>query len=1463
MSYTLALSSSSGKIWKTKAEKDLSEQRFEIDYNSIKPSCGAVRVVMSESGDWVVVSDTKGSLTCYHLARNKFAVVVKGCTNVNSLAIIDKKIDEVGVSCSNDIEIYQVIGKLVCTLKGHKQAVLCMQSNNAKKLLVSCSTDVCILWNTTNWTRERSLYSKPPGFVASAFIDPINALSTLDHDGLIMLWDLTSFEPKNKFQANDHLTQISFSSDGQQLLAVSDKADIIIWNTLNSQTESRLKHNPLPISAKWCSKNMILVLGVNNKLYITDTKSSKVIGTVPDLWNSFQVTRNGMLAGVKKNGNVGVVNLNLAVPNNPALNAKTDLAAPSGHTTNATIRDEQLKKILYKFGEYPDKHRITIWKSLLKIPINQAHFDNLLRKGEHPSIELIQKQFPIKDDFLMQNFIKIMSALAFWCPILGETDFFPAIVFPFVKLGENDLIGVFEIIVSIVLNWLNSWFENFPQPPVSYLILIEDMIKTEEPKLVKHLTELGINVNLYIWPIVKYLFTQVVTKEEFCVLIDHIFTHYNRPDYLVCVSAGYIIYFKSTLLAIRSPQEIQGFLVQQNPINVIKLIKLSSALLSKSAPMQSRIPIPDEYPVFSNYPDFALTLQTAIRERLIQQDQEIQMKKKYIEDINKKFIKLEEDDLKFRREQETLIQAENERRKVLILEEDCRLKEKQKLDSETKRIRLLQIQRIEQTIENSLKSQEALRKQELESIEQEIHARSEAEKYYNMSKQEDESLSLLEFKAAQRLLELMRVKNAEESMRRLKINSNNWEREQHQKERLLKSQWDVENEQRRLDLEMMRETKLKELEMTTEYNNKRRIDTQQHLKTLERELRIMDLEKERQLRLVAEEERVRNEEYLAQLKIKQELMREYDEKQFQILLTQEKEYKMKSNNELLKKIKEEQEKQAVELQRQREENERLERELEKKNIDDKILQMRLESEVISKEKEKLMQETLLKIEEDRRNQRKIQQDLENRRRELKERNASQKVLRDNMEEAIQKERENFIRFKEEINRENANLEHERKKMHEKKMNEILKQREETLVQISSPMPQPQFKIKERIQEFRNFSEEELEPRYKSLTKTEESPYVEVQDFKNDYGYDKQSPYKYSNQSGDSYEDLLENNIYKNSGVHSNLKPYKSDEKIVNFDIKEQFEDSFSSSNQLSQKLKPGFEDRTNKNFLEPRESEQNEKKTLRFKENPPADKFDPIDYKIEAKISEQKDFKTEKLLNRTEFDYKPNVSNENLEYIKQAEDYKYKEYDNFKKENPGKNSSIDSFEFKTHPDYKKYEKPDEKFTSAKVPKDGIFDLNNITNFNAKKNTLISKNPPKNFEKSFEDSSSNRSSVSQDKNQFRKKWDNESDSKYSEYSHESSLSYDKLEQPKPDRFFISKTQKPDVNYSARWDEKSENCSSCRSYECSSCVYSSSERSSECSCESSGEESPPPIVPGHYHYSSSEYSQDSYVRRSNQL
>lgn len=52
-------------------------------------------------------------------------------------------------------------------------------------------------------------------------------------------------------------------------------------------------------------------------------------------------------------------------------------------------------------------------------------------------------------DFGLVNY-RILSALAHWSPIFGETQYLPVLAFPFIKLFQNNHLVAFEIIASVL-----------------------------------------------------------------------------------------------------------------------------------------------------------------------------------------------------------------------------------------------------------------------------------------------------------------------------------------------------------------------------------------------------------------------------------------------------------------------------------------------------------------------------------------------------------------------------------------------------------------------------------------------------------------------------------------------------------------------------------------------------------------------------------------------------------------------------------------------------------------------------------------------------------------------------------------------------------------------------------------------------------------------------------------------------
>lgn len=110
----------------------------------------------------------------------------------------------------------------------------------------------------------------------------------------------------------------------------------------------------------------------------------------------------------------------------------------------------KLMSILKGYGEYPTKYRMFIWRCLLELPENHAAYSSLLDRGTHPSYLTLHKKYPIKSRKLLRVLQRALSALAHWTSIFGETKYLPGLVFPFVKMFQNNQLVTFEILATIL-----------------------------------------------------------------------------------------------------------------------------------------------------------------------------------------------------------------------------------------------------------------------------------------------------------------------------------------------------------------------------------------------------------------------------------------------------------------------------------------------------------------------------------------------------------------------------------------------------------------------------------------------------------------------------------------------------------------------------------------------------------------------------------------------------------------------------------------------------------------------------------------------------------------------------------------------------------------------------------------------------------------------------------------------------
>ncbi|KAG7229366.1 hypothetical protein INR49_012883, partial [Caranx melampygus] len=280
----------------------------------------------------------------------------------------------------------------------------------------------------------------------------------------------------------------------------------------------------------------------------------------------------------------------------------------------AGLNKKRLVALLKAYGEYPAKYRMFVWRSLLCLPENHAAYSSLTDKGLHSAYLTLHDKYPIKSHKLQRGLQRVLSALAHWASIFGELEYLPLVAFPFVKLFQNNPLLCFEVVATVIVNWCQHWFEYFPNPPLNILSAAENVLAHHDKELLQHLVDCGITSQLYVWPLLETLFSEVLTRDEWLRLFDNIFS--NHPSFLIMACVAYI----TCCL----------FFHHRNNLDVGAMIKEAYRMLNSTpADTHPRTILSDftplttgQYPVFNHYPEFIVEYQSREREKIRQQEME-------------------------------------------------------------------------------------------------------------------------------------------------------------------------------------------------------------------------------------------------------------------------------------------------------------------------------------------------------------------------------------------------------------------------------------------------------------------------------------------------------------------------------------------------------------------------------------------------------------------------------------------------------------------------------------------------------------------------------------------------------------------------------------------------------------------------------------------------------------------------
>ncbi|KAG5271002.1 hypothetical protein AALO_G00174760 [Alosa alosa] len=721
--------------------------------------------------------------------------------------------------------------QLVSWMRGHEGAVSFISVHSSGRYAITTSSDTAQLWDLDTFQRKRKLNIRQSVGIQRVFFLPLsNTILSCFNDDSIFAWESGTLVCKFQLSVPQdgpriHYKAFAITRDGKTLAAGGRSNLLHLW-CLESRQLMRVVQMPpkvrtvrqlefLPDSFDSGFSQVLGVLsqdGIMRFINIQTFKQLFEIGSIDNTVTTVTICPKGrhivavmdtgalniysvqgltqevnkppqpLVKVISQDSTAGGSGMLVKVRSGTVQRPKTSgrrvpakvLRPPAVITGEEKENDlpgglnkKRLLALLKAFGEYPAKYRMFVWRSLLQLPENHAAFNSLVEKGLHPAYLTLQERYPIKSQKLQRGLQRLLSALAHWSAIFGEADYLPLVAFPFVKLFQNNPLICFEVVATVIVSWGQHWFEYFPNPPLNVLSMVENVLAHHDKELLQHLVDCRITSQLYVWPLLETLFSEVLTRDEWLRLFDNVFS--NHPAFLLVAVVAYVTCCRAQLLMLTFREDFEYFFHHRNNFDIGAMIKETYRLMSTTpADIHPRSTLSDfepllrgQYPVFNQYPTFIVEYQSQERERIRQQEAQYLRERQVLQDLRSEAVRQQAEDEAWHTQQELLQQAEQQRRHILQQEEAKLAEQRTKLAAMKRELKLKELQLVEATRRRFLHHQQDQRQVQLQRLDDEIQRKMALRDQETAAAVQDIEVRQMELDTKRRLFEQQLAKEQE------------------------------------------------------------------------------------------------------------------------------------------------------------------------------------------------------------------------------------------------------------------------------------------------------------------------------------------------------------------------------------------------------------------------------------------------------------------------------------------------------------------------------------------------------------------------------------------------------------------------------------------------------------------------------------------------------------------------------
>ncbi|RNF12897.1 hypothetical protein TraAM80_00055 [Trypanosoma rangeli] len=232
-----------------------------------------------------------------------------------------------------------------------------------------------------------------------------------------------------------------------------------------------------------------------------------------------------------------------------------------------------LKRLLMSYGMFPEKFRSLIWRFLLQLSerrFTAPQYTQLLSKGTHRSVHSLLRPFPLANKKMRTAMENVLSILAWHVPFFAVIHFLPMIVYPFLQVYGDDIQSTVEVVLVVLSNWGQEFFQYYPQHPVALTALLNQLLRTEDAELHSHLDQCGVMAEEWGWELLKSFDTDILTTAAWLQVMDHVF--FNRPIWFFLFHVRWLVSLRAKLMKLYEHQELLAAFSAAQSINVNKVI---------------------------------------------------------------------------------------------------------------------------------------------------------------------------------------------------------------------------------------------------------------------------------------------------------------------------------------------------------------------------------------------------------------------------------------------------------------------------------------------------------------------------------------------------------------------------------------------------------------------------------------------------------------------------------------------------------------------------------------------------------------------------------------------------------------------------------------------------------------------------------------------------------------------------